>query len=60
MDKRLVVSPSPHVHGSLTTPRVMLDVVLALLPALAVSTWIFGWRVLGVTFVAIVVCVVFE
>ena len=60
MDKRLVVSPSPHVHGSLTTPRVMLDVVLALLPALAISTWIFGWRVLGVTFVSVACCVVFE
>lgn len=60
MDKKLVVSPSPHVHGSLTTPRVMLDVVLALLPALAVSTWVFGWRVLCVTFVSVACCVVFE
>lgn len=60
MNKKLVVSPSPHVHGSLTTPRVMLDVVLALLPALAVSTWVFGWRVLCVTFVSVACCVVFE
>ena len=38
----------------------MGDVVLALLPALAVSTYILGLRVLFITAVAVVSCVVFE
>lgn len=38
----------------------MGDVVLALLPALAVSTYILGMRALTITAVAVVSCVVFE
>ena len=38
----------------------MGDVVLALLPALAVSTYILGMRALLITVVAVVSCVVFE
>lgn len=35
----LVVSPVPHVRASLTTRRVMANVILALLPALIASCW---------------------
>ena len=38
----------------------MLDVILALVPALAVSTYVMGWRVLLITGVAVAGCVVFE
>ena len=38
----------------------MLDVVIALLPALAVSTWVFGFSVLLVTCTSVACCVVFE
>ena len=38
----------------------MLDVILALVPALAVSTYVMGWRVLLVTGVAVAGCVLFE
>jgi electron transport complex protein RnfD len=38
----------------------MGDVVLALIPALAVSTYVLGLRVLFVTFVAVASCVLFE
>lgn len=60
MDKNLIVSPSPHIHGPQTTSRLMLDVVIALLPALAVSTWVFGLDVLIVTAVSVAFCVIFE
>ena len=60
MDKSLIVSPSPHVHGRQTTARLMSDVVVALLPVLAVSTWVFGPGVLWVTGTAVGCCVVFE
>lgn len=60
MEKKLIVSPSPHVHGEQSTARLMLDVVIALLPALIVSTWVFGGRVLAVTAVSVLACVAFE
>jgi len=45
----LQVSSSPHIRDSATTQRLMLDVVIALIPAILASTWIFGWRVILVT-----------
>ncbi len=56
-NKRLLVSPSPHVHSAESTQKIMRDVIIALLPALAVSTWVFGLKVLLLTAVAIVSCV---
>lgn len=38
----------------------MLDVIIALLPALAVSTWVFGWGVLLITALSIVSCLALE
>lgn len=60
MATRLFAAPSPHIHGGENTRRIMGDVVLALLPALAVSTYVLGWRVLFITAVAVCSCVVFE
>ena len=60
MANRIFASPSPHIHGGESTRRIMGDVVLALLPALAVSTYILGLRVLFISAVAIASCVVFE
>ncbi|MBR5821789.1 MAG: RnfABCDGE type electron transport complex subunit D [Alistipes sp.] len=60
MATRIFAAPSPHIHGGESTRRIMGDVVLALLPALAVSTYILGLRVLFITAVAVVSCVVFE
>lgn len=60
MANRIFASPSPHIHGGESTRRIMCDVVLALLPALAVSTYILGLRVLLITAVSVASCVVFE
>ena len=60
MATRLFAAPSPHIHGGEKTRRIMLDVILALIPALAVSTYVLGWRVLFITAVAVVGCLVFE
>ena len=38
----------------------MSDVIIALIPALAVSVYVFGWSVLTVTAVSISCCVLFE
>ena len=60
MNKLLVVSPSPHVHSGDSTPRLMYNVVLALIPALAVTLFYFGIGALVVTSISIVSCLVFE
>lgn len=56
----LTVASSPHIRGNFRTNRIMLDVVLALLPALAVGVWVHGIRALAVVLVSIVSCVGFE
>lgn len=60
MQTRLFAAPSPHIHGGEKTPRIMGDVVLALVPALAVSTYALGWRVLMITAISVVSCMLFE
>jgi len=37
---------SPHMHGPANVSRVMLNVIYALLPAVAAFIWLFGWGVL--------------
>lgn len=56
----LLVSPSPHVRAKDTTTRIMLDVIIALMPALVASVFIFGWRVLLVVATCVATCVVSE
>jgi len=56
----LTVSPAPHVKGSLSTKRLMRDVLIALSPALGVSIYMFGLSALVVTLVAIASCIMFE
>ena len=54
---KLTVASSPHIRGDFRTSRIMLDVVIALLPALAVGTCVLGLRALAVTAVCVVCCV---
>ena len=46
---KLTVASSPHIRGDFRTSRIMLDVVIALLPALAVGAIVLGPRALLVT-----------
>ena len=56
----LTVSSSPHIRQKTTTQRVMLDVIIALMPALIASVIIFGFRALLVVFVCVACCVLSE
>lgn len=56
----LTVSPSPHVKHADNTRVIMLDVVIALIPALMWGTYVFGLRVLTLTVVTVLACVLFE
>ena len=60
MNKILTVSPSPHVHSSDSTQKIMYRVVYAMLPALVWSVFVFGLAALWVTLVAVVSCLAFE
>ena len=42
MEKQLHISVSPHIHGNKTTRGVMLDVIIALLPAAIAGVILFG------------------
>jgi len=59
MDK-LLVSPSPHLHTKTSTKSLMRDVVIALLPAVAVSVLFYGWSELLVLGVSVASCVLLE
>lgn len=60
MANKLIVAPAPHVQTAQSTARIMRDVVIALMPALVVSTVVFGWDVLCVTAISVFSCVAFE
>jgi len=57
---KLTVASSPHVRGNFRTSRLMLDVVVALLPALAVGVWKFGVQSVLVVLTSIAAAVVAE
>ena len=60
MANKLLVAPAPHVQTAQSTAKIMRDVVIALMPALVVSTVVFGWDVLRVVALSVAACVVFE
>lgn len=47
---------SPHIHGPATVTTVMLRVVYALIPGIAVYAWLFGWGVIINLLLAVVTC----
>ena len=57
---RLIVSVSPHIDSGRTTKRIMLDVIIALIPALIAGSVIFGLRSLLVAAVSVASCVAGE
>ncbi len=57
---KLFISPSPHVYEDTTVKRLMFDVVIAMLPALAISIYFFGMGAIIVTLTAVVSCLAFE
>ena len=57
---KLTVTSSPHIRGDFRTSRLMLDVVLALIPALIVGTVVLGIRALLVTLISMAAAVAAE
>ncbi|MBE6901557.1 MAG: RnfABCDGE type electron transport complex subunit D [Ruminococcaceae bacterium] len=57
---KLIVEPSPHIKSAWTTQRVMLEVIIALCPALIASMVLFGVKALTLTVICCTACVLFE
>ena len=58
--ERLTASPSPHVEHTDTTRSIVLDVIIALLPALGWGVYVFGPRALVVVLISVASSVLFE
>ncbi|MBQ2996334.1 MAG: RnfABCDGE type electron transport complex subunit D, partial [Oscillibacter sp.] len=57
---KLIASSSPHIRSNEDTRSIMLDVILALLPALAWAIYSFGFKALLLTVISVVACVFWE
>lgn len=60
METNLILSSSPHIHTRDSSRRIMLDVIIALLPAAIAGVIIFGARALGVIAACVITAVVSE
>lgn len=60
MANKLIVSLSPHVHSGDSIQRNMYGVLIALIPALLVSFFVFGLGALIVTLTSVAACLFFE
>ena len=58
--KLMSVSSSPHIKGETTSRGIMLDVIIALIPVLVFGAFVFGTRVITVTAVSVISCVLFD
>ena len=56
----LTVSPSPHIHSEDTIQKLMYGVIISMIPALAISFFVFGIGALYVTLLSVVSCVIVE
>ncbi|MDO5017831.1 MAG: RnfABCDGE type electron transport complex subunit D [Lagierella massiliensis] len=57
---KLAVSAIPHIRSSITSSKVMLDVIIALTPALIAGIYFFGIRALLLCLVSVCSCVLSE
>ena len=57
---KLIVSSSPHIRAKNDTPRIMLDVIIALLPSVIASAFIYGFSALLVIATCVLTAIVSE
>ncbi|MCU7652597.1 RnfABCDGE type electron transport complex subunit D [Acutalibacter sp. LFL-21] len=58
--EKLIVSSSPHFNGGRTTQNIMLDVIIALTPAMIASVILFGIRAAALILTCVAACILFE
>ena len=57
---KLIATSSPHIRAAENTRSIMLDVIIAMMPALVWAIVKFGFRALILTAVSVIGCIVFE
>ena len=57
---KLIATSNPHIRSSETTRSIMLDVIIAMVPALVWSVFCFGLKALTLTMVSVLGCVFWE
>ncbi len=60
MNRKLILSVSPHLHSGTSTREIMIDVLIALFPAAIFSVLLFGLKALILIVVSILACVLTE
>nr|WP_312575970.1 RnfABCDGE type electron transport complex subunit D [Sedimentibacter sp.] len=60
MENKLIASSSPHIRSEETTQKIMLDVIIALLPAFIASIFYFGFSSVVLVVASVVSAVVTE
>ncbi len=60
LDKSLIVSSSPHIRSNESIQRIMLDVIIALVPAMIGSVYFFGLNALKLILISVASSVFFE
>ena len=60
MENMLYVNSSPHIRSEVTTQRLMLDVIIALIPAAFAGIYFFGFRAALLIAVTVISSVGFE
>lgn len=56
----LTVSGSPHIHSDQPVPKIMYGVVIAMIPAMLVSFYFFGFGAAKVILTSVLACLFFE
>ena len=57
---KLIIQPTPHLRSKNSTAKIMLNVVIAALPAMAASVHFFGSAAATLIAVCVASCVIFE
>lgn len=60
LENKLLVSSSPHIRSNESVQRIMLDVVIALIPAIIGSVYFFGLNALKLILISVASSVLFE
>jgi len=60
LENKLLVSSSPHIRSNESVQRIMLDVVIALTPAIIGSVYLFGLNALKLILISVASSVLFE
>ena len=60
MSNNLIVSSSPHLHSGARTRKIMLDVIIALLPATVMAVVLFGLQALWLIVTSVATAVLSE